>query len=149
VANALEVLAAEADDDDWVLVHDAARPCLRLEDLAALLQALADEEVGALLAVPVHDTVKRAEQGDLVACTVPRERLWRAYTPQAFKLGLLRRALAEAEASGVVVTDDAGAVELLGLKPRLVEGRADNIKITRPDDLALARFYLQQQGRIC
>ncbi|MCF7985306.1 MAG: 2-C-methyl-D-erythritol 4-phosphate cytidylyltransferase [Thiohalocapsa sp.] len=149
VANALETLAREADDDDWVLVHDAARPCLRPEDLDLLLDVLASEEVGALLAVPVHDTVKQATADDLIEHTVPRERLWRAYTPQAFKLGLLRRALAEAEASRMIVTDDASAVELLGLNPRLVEGRADNIKITRPDDLALAHFFLQQQGRIC
>jgi len=149
VANALERLAAEAADDDWVLVHDAARPCLHPDDLDKLIDGLRDEPVGALLAVPVHDTVKQSEDGSHVDATVPRALLWRAFTPQAFRIGLLRRALAAAERSGQVVTDDSSAVELLGLKPRLIEGRADNIKITRPEDLFLARFHLQQQGRLC
>lgn len=149
VANGLDQLATEASDEDWVLVHDAARPCLHLDDLDALIAGLRDEPVGALLAVPVHDTVKQSADGCLVDGTVPRSALWRAFTPQAFRLGLLRRALAAAEARGEVVTDDASAVELLDLKPRLVEGRGDNIKITRPEDLHLARFFLQQQGRLC
>jgi 2-C-methyl-D-erythritol 4-phosphate cytidylyltransferase len=147
VANGLAALASDAADDDWVLVHDAARPCLHPADLDALLDALVGEPVGALLAVPVHDTVKHSEDGSHVDATVPRAALWRAFTPQAFRLGLLRRALAEAEAGGRLVTDDASAVELLGLKPRLVEGRPDNLKITRPEDLALAHFHLQQQDR--
>lgn len=149
VANALELLASEATDDDWVLVHDAARPCLHPDDLDALIVGLHDEPVGALLAVPVHDTVKQSADGIHVDATVPRASLWRAFTPQAFRIGLLRQALAEAERNQQVVTDDASAVELLGLKPRLIEGRADNIKITRPEDLSLARFHLQQQGRLC
>lgn len=149
VANALALLAGVADDDDWVLVHDAARPCLRAQDLDALLAALPDEPVGALLAVPVHDTVKQTADGERVQSTLPRASLWRAYTPQAFRLGLLRRALAGAAADNQAVTDDASAVERLGLKPRLIEGGSDNIKITRPEDLPLARFYLEQQGRLC
>jgi 2-C-methyl-D-erythritol 4-phosphate cytidylyltransferase len=146
----LDVLARLADDDDWVLVHDAARPCLRRADLDTLLAALADEPVGALLAVPIADTVKRAGAGRVDA-TVPRSDLWRAYTPQAFRLGLLRRALDHAEAEALVVTDDASAVELLGLRPRLIEGHTDNIKITRPEDLPLAAFFLGQRrtaGRV-
>ena len=149
VANALALLAEQADPEDWVLVHDAARPCLRAHDLDRLIAALRDEPVGALLAVPVHDTVKQAADGKRVDATLPRATLWRAYTPQAFRLGLLRRALAEAEADDLVVTDDASAIERLGLKPRLIEGGSDNIKITRPEDLPLARFYLEQQGRLC
>ncbi len=149
VGNALDLLAARADENDWVLVHDAARPCLHPDDLDALLDGLRDEPVGALLAVPVHDTVKQSTDGSHVHATVPRASLWRAFTPQAFRIGLLRRALVEAEQTGQLVTDDASAVELLGLQPRLIEGRADNIKITRPEDLSLARFYLQQQGRLC
>ena len=148
VANGLALLAEIADAEDWVLVHDAARPCLAKADLETLIAELADEPVGALLAVPVHDTVKRA-QGDRVAETVPRAALWRAYTPQVFRLGLLRRALADAAAKGIAVTDEASAIELLGLRPRLIEGRPDNIKITRPDDLPLAQFFLRQQGRLC
>ncbi|MFE8031946.1 2-C-methyl-D-erythritol 4-phosphate cytidylyltransferase [Thiohalocapsa marina] len=149
VANALAALTPLADDTDWVLVHDAARPCLRRQDLDALLEVLRDEPVGALLAVPVHDTVKRSRDGRHVEGTVPRAALWRAYTPQAFRLGLLRDALREADRRQQAVTDDASAVELLGLQPRLVEGHSDNIKITRPEDLPLARFFLEQQGRPC
>ncbi|WP_462328375.1 2-C-methyl-D-erythritol 4-phosphate cytidylyltransferase [Thiohalocapsa halophila] len=148
VRNGLTALAARADDDDWVLVHDAARPCLRRADLDRLLDALREEPVGALLAVPIADTVKRADAGQ-VAETLPRSALWRAYTPQAFRLGLLRRALAHAQSQDLVVTDDASAVELLGLQPALIECQADNIKITRPEDLPLAAFYLeQQQGEV-
>lgn len=149
VLSALEVLAGEAGGDDWVLVHDAARPCLRREDLDRLITALEDHPVGGLLGVPVHDTVKRAGQQREVLGTVPRADLWRAFTPQMFRLGLLRRALAEALAAGDLVTDDASAVERLGLAPLLVEGYADNIKITRPEDLPLARWLLEQQGRLC
>jgi 2-C-methyl-D-erythritol 4-phosphate cytidylyltransferase len=152
VRNGLDTLAGRANDQDWVLVHDAARPCLGRADLDALLGVLtADEPVGALLAVPVHDTVKRAKPAESgeptrVAETVARADLWRAYTPQAFRLGALREALDRALATGEMVTDDASAMELLGRSPRLVEGRADNIKITRPEDLALARFFLSQQA---
>ncbi|WPL16296.1 2-C-methyl-D-erythritol 4-phosphate cytidylyltransferase [Thiorhodovibrio winogradskyi] len=166
VRNGLDALAAVADERDWVLVHDAARPCLRREDLDHLLAALVSEPVGALLAVPVHDTVKRATiqavddaavtgagvtagtsaNALVVAETVPRADLWRAFTPQAFRLGQLRQALDFALAQHHLVTDDASAMELLGLRPRLVEGHGDNIKITRPEDLDLARFYLSQQS---
>jgi 2-C-methyl-D-erythritol 4-phosphate cytidylyltransferase len=144
VRNGLDALVQRAADDDWVLVHDAARPCLRRGDLDRLLEALHDEPVGALLAVPIADTVKRAVDGQ-VSETIPRSALWRAYTPQAFRLGLLRRALDHAESQDLVVTDDASAVELLGMRPALVECSADNIKITRPEDLPLAAFFLEQQ----
>jgi 2-C-methyl-D-erythritol 4-phosphate cytidylyltransferase len=99
------------------------------------------------LAVPVHDTVKVADaaSGDRVLRTVPREQLWRAYTPQAFGLATLRRALTRARDQGLAITDDASAVEQLGLRPLLVEGRSDNLKITRAEDLPLARFLLEQQ----
>jgi 2-C-methyl-D-erythritol 4-phosphate cytidylyltransferase len=150
VASGLARLAGVANDDDWVLVHDAARPCLRREDLDRLIAALGDEPVGALLAVPVHDTVKQSgdDRADRVAHTVPRQQLWRAFTPQAFRIALLRRALVEAEARGLAVTDDASAVELLGLDPRLIECHTDNIKITRPEDLPLAHFFLRQQAEM-
>jgi 2-C-methyl-D-erythritol 4-phosphate cytidylyltransferase len=148
VANALEALGERADDDAWVLVHDAARPCLTRVDLDRLLSALRGESVGALLAVPVHDTVKAADADaslQRVARTVPRHELWRAYTPQAFQLGRLRRALAQAREQRAAVTDDASAIEQLGLRPTLVEGRADNLKITQTDDLSLAEFFLGRQ----
>jgi 2-C-methyl-D-erythritol 4-phosphate cytidylyltransferase len=149
VRNALVGLAGRASDDDWVLVHDAARPCLRRADLDRLMATLEGDPVGGILAVPVHDTMKRADAAGRICATVPRERLWHAYTPQAFRLGLLRRALDQALADGSLVTDDASAVEHLGLTPLLVEGHGDNIKITQPEDLPLAQLYLQQQGRLC
>ncbi|HXH01714.1 MAG TPA: 2-C-methyl-D-erythritol 4-phosphate cytidylyltransferase [Candidatus Competibacteraceae bacterium] len=142
VANALARLAGLAAADDWVLVHDAARPCLRHEDLDRLLDTLADDAVGGLLAVPVRDTLKQADAAERVTATVDRSRLWHALTPQMFRYGLLRRALDSALAAGILVTDEAAAVEALGLAPRLVEGRADNLKITRPEDLALAEFFM-------
>jgi len=147
VLNALDLLAQAADAADWVLVHDAARPCLRRDDLDRLLAALPGHPVGGLLGVPVRDTMKQATAGGTIGRTVPRDALWHAFTPQAFRLGLLRRALRTALDRNHLVTDDAAAVELLGLEPRLVEGHADNIKITRPEDLPLADFYLRQQGR--
>lgn len=147
VASALEALGAKTSAQDWVLVHDAARPCLTRCDLDRLIAALDGEPVGALLAVPVHDTVKAAsDQGEArVVQTLPRHRLWRAYTPQAFRLGQLQAALHHCRAHGIAITDDASAIEQLGLQPRLVEGRADNLKITHAEDLRLAQFFLDQQ----
>lgn len=145
VLNALDALSAVASPHDWVLVHDAARPCLRVSDIERLIGELEGHPVGGLLAVPLHDTVKRA-QGGAVVETLPREALWRAYTPQMFRLGELREALSTALERGWLVTDEASALELAGRAPRLVEGHGDNIKITRPEDLALAEFYLRRQG---
>jgi 2-C-methyl-D-erythritol 4-phosphate cytidylyltransferase len=142
VRNALDVLAIQAEPEDWVLVHDAARPCLHPDDLARLLDTLADDPVGGLLAAPVRDTLKREDGEGCVAQTEDRTGLWHALTPQMFRLGLLRAALARAAADGVTVTDEAGAVERLGASPRLVEGRMDNIKITHPEDLGLAERLL-------
>jgi 2-C-methyl-D-erythritol 4-phosphate cytidylyltransferase len=149
VLNGLAGLAQRAAGNDWVLVHDAARPCLRRADLDGLIVAVEDDPVGGILGVPVRDTMKQAGPTDRIEATVPRDGLWHAFTPQAFRLGLLRRALETALAAGRLVTDDASAVELLGLQPRLIEGHADNIKITRPEDIPLAHFFLEQQGRLC
>ncbi|MFG0415273.1 2-C-methyl-D-erythritol 4-phosphate cytidylyltransferase [Pseudomonas sp. zjy_8] len=136
----LETLKNEgAADDDWVLVHDAARPNLALEDLQRLLDSLADDPVGGLLAVPARDTLKRAGADGRVQETVDRSVIWQAYTPQMFRLGALRQALAQALRAQVAITDEASAMEWVGLAPRLVEGRADNLKVTRPEDLQ----YLQ------
>ncbi|HMV40236.1 MAG: 2-C-methyl-D-erythritol 4-phosphate cytidylyltransferase [Proteobacteria bacterium] len=142
VLNGLRALEGLAGTDDWALVHDAARPCLAAEDLARLFTALADDPLGGLLAVPVRDTMKRAAADGCVEHTVERERLWHALTPQMFRYGRLRDALEAAAAAGAVITDEASAIERAGLRPRLVEGRADNLKITRPEDLALAAFFL-------
>jgi 2-C-methyl-D-erythritol 4-phosphate cytidylyltransferase len=148
VLNALDALGARARAEDWVLVHDAARPCLRPADLDLLIETLLDDEVGGLLGIPVRDTMKRAEAMDRVGATVDRAALWHAFTPQMFRLGRLHAALSDALAADHMVTDDASAMERAGQAPRLVEGHADNIKITRAEDLPLARFYLQQQGRV-
>ncbi|HEY0943051.1 MAG TPA: 2-C-methyl-D-erythritol 4-phosphate cytidylyltransferase [Steroidobacter sp.] len=142
----LEVLQAKAAPDDWVLVHDAARPCLSATDLDRLLEELNDDAVGGLLAAPVVDTLKRADENGRVAQTVAREKLWRALTPQMFRRDILQRALAEARARGVAVTDEAQAVEALGLQPKLVAGDADNIKITLPEDLARAERILRSRS---
>jgi 2-C-methyl-D-erythritol 4-phosphate cytidylyltransferase len=149
VLNALDLLVTEAKDLDWVLVHDAARPCLRKDDLDRLLTVLMEHPVGGLLGVPVRDTMKEVGADGAVFRTLPRDHLWHAFTPQMFRLGALRRALAAALDEGKLVTDDAGAVELFGLSPLFVEGHGDNIKITRPEDLPLAAFFLEQQGRLC
>jgi 2-C-methyl-D-erythritol 4-phosphate cytidylyltransferase len=143
--NALASLSESADANDWVLVHDAARPCVTVEDLQHLIETLADDPVGGLLGVPVADTVKRVDDQDRVEETVSREGLWRALTPQMFRLGSLQKALRGAAARGLHVTDDASAMELAGFRPRMVAGSEQNIKVTRPQDLELAAVYLKQQ----
>ncbi len=148
----LRAVSAHAGDDDWVMVHDAARPCFTAADLAALKHELAAHEAGGLLAVPLADTLKRAQAVEkagavsAVEATVDRAGLWRAATPQVFRLGLLARALDAALAAGRVPTDEAQAIEWLGFKPRLVAGRPDNIKVTTADDLALAAAILAQHA---
>jgi 2-C-methyl-D-erythritol 4-phosphate cytidylyltransferase len=142
VLNGLELLQQHADERDWVLVHDAARPCLRQSDIDHLIAELQEDEVGGILSVPVRDTMKRDNGGGRIARTEERNGMWHALTPQMFPLGLLRAALQQALADGFEVTDEASALEHSGRQPRLVEGHADNIKITRPEDLALAAFFL-------
>ncbi len=146
VLNALQALHGQASDNDWVLVHDAARPCLTTSDIHLLIETLQDEPVGGILALPSPDTLKHVEDGSITA-TIDRSRVWRALTPQMFRYGMLRAALQSAAAGEQrgAVTDEASALEMQGLQPKIVEGRSDNIKITRPEDLALANFYLEQQ----
>lgn len=134
-----------AEDQDWVLVHDAARPNLARSDLDLLLGELADDPVGGLLAVPARDTLKRAGADGRVQATVDRSTIWQAFTPQMFRLGELQRALADALIAGVAITDEASAMEWAGQAPRLIEGRADNLKVTRPEDLQ--GLSLLWQGR--
>jgi 2-C-methyl-D-erythritol 4-phosphate cytidylyltransferase len=145
VARGLDALAGEARETDWALVHDAARPCLRPEDIALLIDTLADDTVGGLLALPLGDTLKRADDSTCSLETVPRDRLWRALTPQMFRVGLLRRALGLCRERDRAVTDEASAVESLGLRPRLLRGHADNIKVTNPEDAALAEAILRRE----
>ncbi|MCG7956915.1 MAG: 2-C-methyl-D-erythritol 4-phosphate cytidylyltransferase [Candidatus Thiodiazotropha endolucinida] len=143
VRNALVTLAESADQDDWVLVHDAARPCLSSVDLDRLIETLQSHPVGGLLGIPVADTLKRVDAANQVDATVSRERLWRAFTPQMFRLGLLQRCLEQAIEKGAAVTDEASAVELSGHRPLMVEGDGMNIKITHQHDLLLAEHYLK------
>ncbi|HEY1845937.1 MAG TPA: 2-C-methyl-D-erythritol 4-phosphate cytidylyltransferase [Buttiauxella sp.] len=132
-----------AGEARWVLVHDAARPCLHQDDLARLLAMTETSKVGGILAAPVRDTMKRGEPGKpLIAHTVEREDLWHALTPQLFPLELLRSCLLRALDEGATITDEASALEYCGFHPELISARADNIKVTRPEDLALAEFYL-------
>ena len=145
VLNGLDHLATRANDDDWALVHDAARPCVRAEDIERLMSTLEGGSEGGLLGVPVADTMKRVDKELSISDTVDREGLWHAYTPQMFRLGALRTALQQAIGSGQPVTDEANAMELAGYRPRMVQGSRDNIKITVPSDLPLAAFYLQSR----
>ncbi|WP_339418124.1 MULTISPECIES: 2-C-methyl-D-erythritol 4-phosphate cytidylyltransferase [unclassified Pseudomonas] len=141
VLNALlQLNALGASDDDWVLVHDAARPNLSRDDLDKLLTELADDPVGGLLAVPARDTLKRVDKHGRVVETVDRSLIWQAYTPQMFRLGPLHRALADSLVADAVITDEASAMEWSGQAPRLIEGRSDNIKVTRPEDLEWLRL---------
>jgi len=139
VSNGLQAAAMVAADDDWILVHDAARPCLSAAMLARLFAELADDPVGGILAVPVADTLKRADAEQRVSATEPRDSLWQAQTPQMFRYGKLQKSL-ENEIS---VTDEAGAIEAAGLKPKLVRGDSTNLKVTWPADLALAAMILR------
>jgi 2-C-methyl-D-erythritol 4-phosphate cytidylyltransferase len=141
----LRVLGRHARDDDWVMVHDAARPCFAASDLALLKKELAAHEVGGLLAMPLADTLKRAANGGdppAVEGTIDRAGLWRAATPQVFRFGHLARALDAALAAHRLPTDEAQAIEWAGFRPRLVAGRPDNIKVTTGDDLRLAAAIL-------
>lgn len=144
VLNALHRLQQMASDNDWVLVHDAARPCLTTEDLERLMVELVEHPVGGVLGCPMSDTVKRTDAANEVIETPDRSRLWRAFTPQMFRLKPLTEALSDAAREGKTVTDDASAMELAGFRPKMVMGRADNIKITRPGDLQLAELYLKE-----
>lgn len=138
VHNALSRMAGV--DDDWIVVHDAARPCVDADSSLRLQRELANDDVGGFLALPVTDTLKRVDDDSRVVRTEPREGLWRAQTPQMFRFGVLRRAFALPGLDGF--TDEAQAVERLGLKPRAVVGNAFNVKVTFPDDLALASAIL-------
>ena len=132
---------------DWVLVHDAARPCIRASDVERLLEERGDEKSGALLAVPVSDTVKRSDRNYRVDETVSRAMLWYAQTPQLFPFDALRNTLRQSDLA--MVTDEASAMEAVGYRPRLVRGRVDNVKVTTSEDLELASLILGARNRDC
>ena len=140
--------ALDAAPRDWVLVHDAARPCVPREDIQRLVASVREAGVGGLLAQPLTDTLKRGDRAGRVQATLDRASLWRAQTPQMFRIDALRRALARALGDGVRVTDEAAAMERAGYPVQLIEGSAANLKVTYPEDFALAEFWLRRQGRI-
>ena len=142
----LQALPDSVRTDDFVLVHDAARPNLAAADLSRLLEVGRADPVGGILAAPVRDTLKRAGDDGGIDCTEPRERLWRALTPQLFRRHQLTRALLDAAAAGVDVTDEAMAMERQGVRPLLVEGAESNFKVTTPADLARFEFELSRRG---
>jgi len=143
VYNGLVAAMAAVDADDWLLVHDAARPCLPKRDLESLIAEVREDAIGGILALPAAETVKKAAKDEAgvmrVAGTENRSQLWLAQTPQMFRCGLLMQALKEAK---MTVTDEAGAIEQMGLKPRLVAGSRENIKVTFPEDLKIAEAIL-------
>ena len=134
-----------ANANDWVLVHDAARPCITAEDIEKLITELHGDDIGGILALSSHDTLKEVDENQIL-CTLNRNRIWRALTPQMFRYDTLKSAL-ELTKGNVAITDEASALEIQGFSPKIVEGRSDNIKITRPEDLALAQFYLMEQNK--
>ncbi len=145
VLSALSSIRHRAQAHDWVLVHDAARPCITTEDIHLLINSLKNDSVGGILALASHDTLKNVQAGQIVG-TLNRNHIWRALTPQMFRYGLLTEALTSTMGNPAI-TDEASALEIAGYHPKIIEGRPDNIKITRPEDLALAEFYLAQQER--
>jgi len=146
VLNGLNALAA--NDQDWVLVHDAARPCLPSQLLAKFIEQLRDDHVGGLLALPAKDTLKQCNEDQRVNTTLDRSTIWQAQTPQMFRYGLLKTALTDAISQGIEITDEASAIEASGYKPKLVEGDARNLKVTTPEDLELAEFLLRPKSEI-
>ena len=145
VLSALKAIRTVASDDDWVLVHDAARPCITTIDIHHLIDSLKTDEIGGILALSSYDTLKSVQGDNIIVGTLDRSHIWRALTPQMFRYGLLKNALEVAEGN-TAITDEASALELQGMQPKIVEGRPDNIKITRPEDLALAQFYMEHQN---
>lgn len=151
VLNGLHDLAQRAAAKDWVLVHDAARPCVRLDDISKLIDTVTSQGIGGLLGMPVRDSMKRVTSGvgvnltptPLLQNSIDRNHLWHAFTPQMFQLGQLKDALQGALKADVNITDEASAMQWAGHQAMMIEGQGDNIKITHPSDLALAEFYLK------
>lgn len=144
VLNALNSIVARMNHGDYVLVHDAARPCLTTHDLNKLIDVCMNHEIGGIIGSRVSDTIKHVEDNNIIA-TINREHVWRAYTPQMFKYDLLRNAIESALKNNVCITDEASAIEYLGHQSCMVEGDASNIKVTTAEDIALAEIYLQKE----
>ena len=146
VLNGLRALSGAAQESDWVLVHDAVRPCVPVADIEKLIATLQSHDVGGLLATPVDNTLKQAGQDLVVSSTVDRNLYFNALTPQMFRYGLLLAAMERVERDKLAITDEAAAMESMGLRPQLVQGSKTNIKITHDADLALAAAILRQQA---
>lgn len=145
VANGLQVLMPKAKAQDWVLVHDAARPCLEPSDIDYLINELNSHSVGGLLGAVACDTIKRVNNSQEAIETLERNQIWQAFTPQMFRFGVLKEALNSAIKQQKKPTDEASAIESIGLKPLLVQGKRSNIKVTNQEDLALAEFYVNSR----
>lgn len=146
VLNGIQAIKQQASSNDWVLVHDAARPCVRRSDIDLLTSAALANQLGAILASPIHDTIKKVSNS-LSEETLDRSTLWRALTPQLFKLNELEQALISAKQENKVVTDEASAIEQFNKPVQIIKGHSDNIKVTSPADLNLAMYYLEQQDK--
>jgi len=146
VGNALEQLSGQVSEDEWIMVHDAARPCVDRADVENFLRAMSASEHGGVMAVPVSDTLKSADESKNIVATVSRYHLWQAQTPQLFRFGVLKKALREARQAALSITDEASAVERLGFRPQLYPGKHSNLKITRPDDWLLAEAVLRRSS---
>ncbi len=147
VLNALERLKKYAKPNDWVLVHDAVRPCINKSDVENLILKVQESEIGGLLGTPVKDTIKKVSPSNEVLTTIERNDLWQALTPQIFRFSILYEAIFVASKSKLEITDEASALEALGREPIIVEGRSDNIKVTRPEDLKLAEILIGLQDK--
>lgn len=145
VLNGLHRLTGAAGDRDWALVHDAARPCVRVDDIKKLIKELSGHHTGGLLGIPVRDTMKRTNTNNEILETISRNGLWHALTPQMFRVGDLRQAIEKSITENRDITDEAQAMELAGFKPKFIPGHPDNIKITHMSDLPLAELFLEQQ----
>lgn len=146
VLSGLEYLK-EHQLSEWVMVHDAARPCIRHSDIEKLITEVVPHQIGGILASPVRDTMKQANQDSTIETTIDRSVLWHALTPQLFTTEILYSALKTGLEKGLSITDESSAIELMGYLPKLVHGRADNLKVTQPEDLDLAEFYLQKMKK--
>jgi 2-C-methyl-D-erythritol 4-phosphate cytidylyltransferase len=144
VLSCLHALQSQANEQDWVLVHDAARPCITAYDIKQLIDKIVDDNIGGILALPSNDTLKKTEK-NIIVSTLDRRQIWRALTPQMFRYGMLKHSLEQTKGDQRI-TDEASALEALGLTPKIVEGRFDNIKVTHPEDLTLAAFFITQQN---
>ncbi|MAZ65652.1 MAG: 2-C-methyl-D-erythritol 4-phosphate cytidylyltransferase [Kangiellaceae bacterium] len=147
VLNGLRYLEGKVREDDWIMVHDAARPCVAMDDIKQLMLAIDTHEVGGLLTAPVSDTIKKVK-GTKITGTLDREKLRRALTPQVFRYGILRQAIEVCFEKGIDITDESSAIEQAGYKPAYYDGSSDNFKLTHAEDLSLIEAILMKQGRL-